>query len=183
MLSINTKSPVSHSIYRKELTSKILISQKTIRESIESTGDKITHRTQARNIKSPGTLQEAQQAHEDIMEAQIKSWRSILPTLIKQFSRIDDYRRTKSIKHKLVVLMIFGLLAFIFRLSSRREMNRELTGAVINNHLRKIFPELDSIPHADTLARMLEHININKIEEAHIALIKDLIHKKKLRNF
>ena len=53
--------------------------------------------------------------------------------------------------------MIFGLLAFVFRLSSRREMNRVLTGATINTNLRKIFPELDSIPHADTLARMLEN--------------------------
>lgn len=54
-------------------------------------------------------------------------------------------------------------------------MNRELTGAVINNHLEKIFPELDSIPHTDTLARMLENINLKKNEEAHIALVKDLI--------
>jgi hypothetical protein len=49
--------------------------------------------------------------------------------------------------------MVFGLLAFVFRLKSRREMNRELTGSTINHHLQKIFPELDSIPHADTLAR------------------------------
>lgn len=39
--------------------------------------------------------------------------------------------------------MIFGLLAFVFRLKSRREMNRELTGAVINHHLQKMFPELE----------------------------------------
>ena len=62
-----------------------------------------------------------------------------------------------------VSYFIFGLLAFVFRLSSRREMNRELTGAVVNKNLKKIFPELDSIPHADTLARMLEHINLKKI--------------------
>ena len=43
-------------------------------------------------------------------------------------------------------------------------MNRELTGAAVNKNLRKIFPELDSIPHADTLARLLEHINLKKIE-------------------
>jgi len=115
------------------------------------------------------------------MAEQVKAWRAILPSLIKKFSRIEDYRRTKSVKHKMVVLMIFGLFAFIFRLSSRREMNRELTGIIIHQHLRKIFPDLDSIPHADTLARMLEHINLKKIEAAHIDLIKELIHKKKFK--
>jgi hypothetical protein len=40
---------------------------------------------------------------------------------------------------------------------------------------------LDSIPHADTLARLLENINVNEIENAHIALIKQLIKGKKLK--
>jgi hypothetical protein len=181
MLTNNTKSPVTHNIYREELTKKIFFSQKKVRETIESTDSKIEHHTQARNCKSPGTLDEEQQVNADVMAEQIKAWRAILPTLIRQFSRIDDYRRTKSVKHKLVVLMIFGLLAFVFRLSSRREMNREMTGAVVNKNLRKVFPELESIPHADTLARMLEHINLKEIEKAHIGLVKDLIHKKKFR--
>ncbi len=77
--------------------------------------------------------------------------------------------------------MIFGLLAFVFRLKSRREMNRELTGAAINHHLQKIFPELDSIPHADTLSRFLETAKISEIESAHIAMIKQLIVGKKFK--
>lgn len=77
--------------------------------------------------------------------------------------------------------MIFGLLAFVFRLSSRREMNRELTGAAINHNLQKIFPEIDSIPHADTLARLLEKVNTSEIEFAHIALIEQLINGKKFK--
>ena len=76
---------------------------------------------------------------------------------------------------------MFGLMAFIFRLSSRREMNRELTGPVITEHLKKLFPEIDSVPHADTLARMLAHTNPQKIEAIHISLIADLIKKKKFR--
>ena len=47
--------------------------------------------------------------------------------------------------------------------------------------MRKIFPELDSIPHADTLARILEKINPKEIEDVHIELIKELIHKKKFK--
>src|SRR5262249_16052153 len=86
----------------------------------------------------------------------------------------------KSIKHK-VVVMLYGLFAFIFRLSSRREINRELTGMVIMGNLKKIFPELESIPHADTLSRVLEKIMINKIERKHILLIYQLIKNKKFK--
>ena len=82
MLSQNTKSPVTHLIHRKQLNNKIHLSQKKVRETIESTGSKISHHTQARNCKSPNTLAEQQQAHEDVMAEQIKAWRVLLPTLI-----------------------------------------------------------------------------------------------------
>src|SRR6516162_5189820 len=74
----------------------------------------------------------------------------------------------------------FGQPRF-FRLSSRREMNRELSGAVIFENLQKLFPELESIPHADTLARVLEKINVKEIEETHIFLINKLLRNKKFK--
>lgn len=77
--------------------------------------------------------------------------------------------------------MIFGLFSFIFRLSSRREMNRELTGPVIFENLKKIFSDIETIPHADTLARILENIGPREIERVHISMIKDLIKKKKFQ--
>lgn len=142
----------------------------------------IIPRTQADNRKyAYNTIEEERHFRGDVTAAQIHAWRSLLPTLIKRFSRIPDPRRTKSVKHSIVVLMMFGLLAFIFRLSSRREMNRELTSAVFNEQLRKLFPELDSIPHADTLERLLEKINPQKIEATQIALIQSLIKKKKFK--
>jgi hypothetical protein len=137
MLSPNTKSSVTHAPHRKALTKKILSSQAKIRETIAATGSTISHRIHAKNCKAPNILQETINENAVLMAEQIKAWRAILPSLIRKFSRIKDYRRTKSVKHKMVVLMIFGLFAFVFRLSSRREMNRELTGAIINLHLKK----------------------------------------------
>lgn len=178
----NTKSPVTHSIYRSNLKKKIVLSQKQIREKVAATGSKIIHRTQAINAKRPyQTFDDEQTVRQALLAEQIKVWRRTLPGLIHKFSRLPDPRRPRSIKHKMIVLMIFGLLAFVFRLSSRREINRELTGAVINHHLRKIFPEFDSIPHADTLARLLERMNVEEIERAHIAMIKQLISGKKFK--
>jgi hypothetical protein len=178
----NTQSPVTHSIYRANLKVKIATSQKQIRDKIIAADANITHRTQAINSKRPyQSIEEEQAARQEIIAEQVRVWRRTLPILFQKLSRIPDPRRPKSIKHKMVVLMMFGLLAFVFRLSSRREMNRELTGAAINHHLKKIFPELDSIPHADTLARLLEKINMGVIEDAHIALIKQLIRGKKFK--
>ena len=154
---------------QEQLKNKIAVNQKLIHEQATATQSVIIPRTQARNVKQPhGSIEAMTADRADKVEAQIQAWRSILPTLIKRFSKINDPRRTKSVKHQLVVVMLYGLFAFIFRLSSRREMNRELTGAVIFNNLKKIFPELESIPHADTLARVLEKMNVNEIEKAHI---------------
>jgi hypothetical protein len=178
----NTKSPITHSIYRTNLKKNIALSHKQIREKINATGSNIIHRTQAINAKRPyQTFDDEKAIRQEILSEQIKMWRRTLPGLINKFSRMPDPRRPKSIKHKMIVLMIFGLLAFVFRLSSRREINRELTGAVINHHLKKIFPEIDSIPHADTLARLLERMNVNEIERTHIAMIKQLINGKKFK--
>ena len=105
----------------------------------------------------------------------------MLPDLIRRFSKIPDYRRTKRVKHKITVLMVFGLFAFIFQLSSRREMNRELTRPVVFEQLKKLFPELETIPHADTLARALEKIDPASIEAIHMSLIRELIKKKKFK--
>ena len=177
----NLKSPVLHSVYRRDLKQKIAASQQQIRENIAINNAKTIHRTQAINRKCPyESMEKEQTARQAILAEQIKTWRRLLPQLLMKFSRIPDPRRSKSIKHQLVVLMIFGLFAFVFRLSSRREMNRELTGAAVTTNLRKLFPELDSIPHADTLARLLEKINSARIESAHIELIKKLIRGKKL---
>jgi DDE_Tnp_1-associated len=104
-----------------------------------------------------------------------------LPILIKQFTKISDPRRAKSVTHKIAVVMLYGLFAFIFRLSSLREINRELSSAVIFENLQKLFPELESIPHADTLARVLEKINVRDIEKAHMKLINQLIRNKKFK--
>lgn len=165
-----------------QLRAEIRKGHRKIRACVLAAGADITPRTQAHNKKcTHETLEEAREFRADIVAAQIRSWRSLLPNLIRKFSRIPDYRCPGSTKHKMTVLMVFGLFAFIFRLNSRREMNRELTSPVIFVHLKKLFPEMESIPHADTLARLLKKINPHRIEAAHISLIKDLIKKKKFK--
>ena len=177
-----TMMPHLQGLDRLELKVKMRESHQQIHQRIIDRQAAIVPRTQAHNRKCTyATVEKESAARADVVSAQIDAWRNLLPTLIGKFSRIPDPRRAASVKHQLIVLMLFGLFAFVLRLSSRREMNRELTGAVIHEHLKQLFPEITSIPHIDTLARLLKNINPERIEEVHIALIRSLIKKKKFK--
>ena len=45
--------------------------------------------------------------------------------------------------------------------------------------VKLLFPELESMPHSDTLQRLLARIDINEIETAQIELVSRLIRNKK----
>lgn len=176
------QSPLLQADARAALKAKMREGYQQIAQSTAPQQALIHPRTQAHNRKSPyKNRKEEGDFRSDVVGEQIRVWRSLLPSLIRKFARIPDPRRAKSVSHKIAVVMMFGLLAFIFRLTSRREMNRELTGAVIFDHLKKLFPELDSIPHADTLSRVLEKLNPHRVEAIHIGLIQELIRKKKFK--
>ena len=109
----------------------------------------------------------------------MKVYRCVLPTLLKRFKKIRDPRNSKTIKHKATVLMLYGILMFVFQMSSRREANRQMTMPMFLENLRLVFPELESIPHQDTLNRLLSGISVDKIGEVLIELIQRFIRNKK----
>ena len=74
--------------------------------------------------------------------------------------------------------MLFGILHFVYQMKSRRDANRKMTGAEFSDKLKTFFPDFDSVPHADTLARLLSRINPSEIESAHINLINKLLKNK-----
>ena len=77
----------------------------------------IAPRTEACNRKQSCVSSEDETfERSEKLSVQIQAWRSLLPVLIRQFAKIRDPRRAKSIKHKMVVVMLYGLFAFIFRL-------------------------------------------------------------------
>ena len=98
-------------------------------------------------------------------------------------NQIGDPRQAKKVKHKLTVVVLYGLLSFVFQMASRREANRELSRPAFLATLRALFPELETLPHADTLHRLLQTMEITRLEQAHVALIRRLIRHKKLRRY
>ena len=110
-------------------------------------------------------------------------FRSKLPILLKRLAKIKDPRNPKKIKHKVSTLMIYGIVTFVFQMSSCRQANREMTRPMFWQNLQHFFPDLETLPHHDTLKRLLAKIDINQIEELHLDLIRNLIRKKKFRRY
>jgi hypothetical protein len=98
----------------------------------------------------------------------VQFMRQQLPVLLKRLGKIPDPRNPNKLKYKLTALMIYGILVFVFQYASRRAANGEITRPVFEDNLRGLFPELETLPHADTLFRLLCRIDVSQIEQAHV---------------
>jgi len=129
------------------------------------------------------TKEEEWAARLDAVTEQVKVYRAMIPGLLKSMSTIPEPRQPRKIRHKLIVLMLYGILCFAFQMSSRREANQKMTRPMFEANLRLLFPDLDELPHQDTLARLLARIDVTKIEQAHMDMIRKLIRSKKFRRY
>jgi hypothetical protein len=129
------------------------------------------------------TVEEERQGRQEIIEEQLQVYRSILPTLLKCLGKIRDPRNPKTIRHRSAVLMLYGILTFVFQMASRREANRQMSLPMFQENLRRLFPELESLPHQDTVNRLLTGIEVDEIEATLIELIQRFIRKKKFYRY
>ena len=136
------------------------------------------------NRCSPHTTpEEEQQEREDAVTGQLRILRRELPKLLQRLEKIPDPRQPRKSKHKLTMLMIYGLLMFVFQIGSRRQANKIMTRPQFMANLQLFFPELERIPHADTLYRLLCNIDVEQLEQAHTERVRRLIRGKKFRRF
>ena len=129
------------------------------------------------------TVAQEQRSREEAVSGQMAVLRRELPRLLEHLEKIHDLRDPRKCRHKLTVLLLYGLLMFVFQFASRREVNREMTRPQFEANLRLLFPELETLPHADTLFRLLRDIDVERIEQAHIELVRRLIRGKKFRRY
>jgi hypothetical protein len=139
--------------------------------------------SQPNRTSSYQDVEEERAARTDAVSEQVKVFRAMLPILLKRLSKIADPRNPKKNKHKMTVLLIYGILCFAFQMSSRREANREMTRPMFEENLRGLFPDLEELPHADTLARLLARIEVTEIEQAHLDMIHHLMRNKKFQKY
>ncbi len=121
------------------------------------------------------SAEEETEARAEAAAEQIRIMRSLLPILLKRLSKIPDPRNPEKSKHKPTVIMIYGILTFIYHMTSRRDADRTMTRPIFMANLMLLFPELETIPHNDTLMRLLARIDVSQIESAHVELIRRMI--------
>ena len=71
------------------------------------------------------TVEEETEARLDATVNQARIIRSKLPLLLARLTRIEDPRNPKKLKHRITVMLIYGILMFVYQASSRREANQE----------------------------------------------------------
>jgi hypothetical protein len=158
--------------------------QRELRQQQQAQGLSAPVRPSLSNRTCPYENQEQErQARLEAVSQQVQVYRAVLPSLLRRLSKISDPRNPLKTKHKLTVLMLYGILCFAFQMSSRRQANREMTRPMLEANLRRLFPDLDELPHQDTLARLLARIEVNEIEQAHLDMIRRLIRGKKFRRY
>lgn len=158
--------------------------QRALRDTQKAEGLDVPSGPTISNRKCPyQNVEEEKSARLDAVSQQIKVYRAMLPVLLKRLEKIKDPRNPQKIRHKLTVLLIYGILCFAFQMSSRREATREMTRPMFMANLRGLFPELEDLPHHDTLARILERMDVNDLEQAHLEMIRHLIRGKKFRRY
>ncbi|RLB98636.1 MAG: hypothetical protein DRH34_13635, partial [Deltaproteobacteria bacterium] len=133
---------------------QLILREKQFSENLKST-PKIVLKNSTCEYKS---VEEEIRARNTIVTDQIRIIKSQLPGLLKRLSKIKDTRNPKKLKYKLTILMIYGIFMFVFNVSSRREADREMTMPVFLENLKTFFPEIEKLPHNDTLMRLLTGI-------------------------
>ena len=169
---------------RKEHKAKLKAARKELRKRQREQGLEEPPQSGYNNSQCPWeTVEEEQKEREDVVAGQLGPLRAMLPVLLNRLAKIKDPRNPRKNKHKFTVVLLTGLLSFVFQMGSRREANRELSRPAFLETLKELFPELESLPHGDTLNRLLERIDLNELEQAHLDLLRRLMRNKKFRRF
>lgn len=158
---------------------------KALRERQKAQGLEIPVVPSAVNRKSPfESIEEERQAREEAAIEQMRVIKAMLPPILNRLSKIRDPRNPKKVEHRLDVVFLYGILIFVFQMSSRRQANQKMTRPAFMESLRSFFPELEELPHHDTINRVLSGIDdVNELEGALCDLLHRLMSKKKFRRY
>ena len=107
--------------------------------------------------------------------------RVILPGILAMLADIPDPRAFTRTEHKFPAVMLFGIIMFLGQSRSRRKANEEVAGAGLLELVGDIVPGAASLPHADTLARLLSGIGQDELETRYGKLLKEFITSKQFR--
>jgi hypothetical protein len=135
--------------------------------------------TIANGTSAWATVAEEREARQEAIDEQVTIYRAVLPQLLERLGQIPDPRHAKTVRHTATALLLYGMLTFVFQMASRREANRQMTMPMFREHLQLLFPEVETLPHHDTLYRLLSVIEVDQIETSMLSVVARFLRQKK----
>jgi hypothetical protein len=158
--------------------------QRKLRRSQERAGiSRPSHPSRPNRTSPYESVEEEAQGRSEAVIEHARLIRQKLPVLLKELSQIPDPRKPLLLQHKLTTLMVYGILMFVLQTGSRRRTNEKLSAPAMKSALMALFPDLESLPHHDTLYRLLAAIEPERIEQAQVALVRESIRDKKFSDY
>ncbi len=123
-------------------------------------------------------------------EALFKTMHHFAPRFLTALSQIHDPRNPKKITYPLAEELLLGILLFVLKLESRRNLKFQLNSPEFIQNIKGIgkiffpaqkFPE--TLPHGDTLNYVLEKIPDSEIGGLRTEIIRELLRKKCLEEY
>ncbi len=96
------------------------------------------------------------------------------------FKGVFDPRNQHLITYSLVELLCTGVLMYMFRLGSRRQISHILRGNSRSEAKSKAWFDTEEIPHGDTLNYAFKRLEIEEMQAAVCGMVETLIRKKVL---
>ena len=134
--------------------------------------DRTKKKSQA-NRKGGATPTDEDEA--EVMSHYARYLRILLPGIMAKLSRIEDPRDTRRVTHSLPLLLLYGIIIFLSHCTSRRSVNRTIAHNSVMSLVEEFVPDVNGMPHADTLARLLGNIDAEDINIHYEEMIKGFI--------
>ena len=170
------------------MASKSKKSQKQAARSIKIMNDIISGRATVEMPKPPkqslanrigGAATVDEQGY--LVSCYVRLLRILLPGIMAELSQLEDARDPNKIKHSLPALILYGILMFLSHTGSRRAANRGIGGSALTDLMKEFVPNFIKMPHADTLARLLEDTNANELESKYEGFVEGFIKSQPFR--
>lgn len=143
---------------------------------------KRTHRAHGRRTKAiPANPQEEQQ---ETIRAFLKTFTHFFGSFEKRFGRFADPRRPESpddVDYSVTSLVFLCVLMHACMLGARRQVRLQLYTAFLVQLFQTLF-EVDSVPHGDTMNRVLIGLPFDDVEQCVCGMAETLIDKRVLES-
>lgn len=120
----------------------------------------------------------------EVLKSFAKTVRHFFPGIWNWVIEITDPRDTRKIVYSQKSLILAGLLLFVLRLGSRRQMNYRLNSKILVQNLKRAFGyEAETMPHGDTIKNYLTELVPEHLGNIRTRMINTLIRMKCFENY